>query len=249
MKYHVVVATHHKSGTNWMGGVFQMIADELGVPYVHLSRISPIPERQKAVDEVPDPAETPHIFFSAYGRFPELKDGRARFRGMHVGRDPRDMILSAAAYHTWSDESWLHEPVEEFGGRTYQEQINSFDSEEERIAFEMRNNSSKIIGKMASFELYDCMFDVRYEDMRRDKNLLAWHRICLKLGFSPEELPICFRAFMKHSLQFGQVRNKAHIQDTSVTRWQNKFPEEHLAEAESRFASALERFGYARSNA
>ena len=30
------------------------------------------------------------------------------------------------------------------------------------------NNSSKIIGQMVDFDLRDCMFDVRYEDMRAD---------------------------------------------------------------------------------
>ena len=31
MKYNVVVATHHKTGTVWMDGVFKAIARDLGV--------------------------------------------------------------------------------------------------------------------------------------------------------------------------------------------------------------------------
>jgi hypothetical protein len=249
MKHHVVVATHHKSGTNWMGGVFQMIATELDVPYVHLSRIRSVAERQAVVDNAPDPEQDPHIFFHAYGRFPRLKAGRKKFRGIHVVRDPRDMILSAAKYHTWSEESWLHEPLEEFDGMTYQEKINSFSAEEDQIRFEMENNSAKVIGMMRDFDLYDCMFDVRYEDMRRDADLLAWHHICLKLGFAPHELPVCFNAFMKHSIQFGQVNAKSHIQDTSVSRWQKRFPSDLLVKAETDFGEALDRFGFKLSSA
>ena len=31
MKYNIVVATHHKTGTVWMDGVFKAIGRELGV--------------------------------------------------------------------------------------------------------------------------------------------------------------------------------------------------------------------------
>ena len=34
MKYNVVVATHHKTGTVWMDGVFKAIADDVGAHYV-----------------------------------------------------------------------------------------------------------------------------------------------------------------------------------------------------------------------
>ncbi|MCR9260207.1 MAG: sulfotransferase domain-containing protein [Pseudomonadaceae bacterium] len=244
MKFHVVVATHHKSGTNWMGGVFQMIAQELGVPYVHLSQISSVRDRQAKVDKAPDPNKSPHIYFYAYGRFPKLNAGRSKFRGIHVVRDPRDMILSASKYHTWSEETWLHQPLDEFSGLTYQQKINSFKDPIDRLRFEMLNNSSKIIGKMTEFENYDCMADVRYEDMRRDMNLLSWHKICLLLGFEAQDLPACFNAFLKHSIQFGEVNSKKHIQDTAVTRWKEKFPAELLEEVDERFEGAIKRFGY-----
>lgn len=244
MRFHVVVATHHKSGTNWMGGVFQMIAKELGVPYVHLSRISSVRERQRKVDEAPDPNKSPHIYFYAYGRFPKLVAGREKFRGIHVARDPRDMILSAAKYHTWSKESWLHQPQEEFAGLTYQQKINSYTDPTEQIRFEMLNNSSKIIKIMTDFNTYDCLLDVRYEDMRRDMNLMNWHKMCLLMGFEAQDLPVCFRAFLKHSIQFGGVNSKKHIQDTAVTRWREKLPRELWEEADERFSDAIKRFGY-----
>src|ERR1043165_1061091 len=34
MKYNVVVATHHKTGTVWMDGVFKNIARDVGVQYI-----------------------------------------------------------------------------------------------------------------------------------------------------------------------------------------------------------------------
>ena len=37
MKYNVVVATHHKTGTVWMDGVFKAIAGDLGVAYVNFT--------------------------------------------------------------------------------------------------------------------------------------------------------------------------------------------------------------------
>ena len=35
MKYNIVVATHHKTGTVWMDGVFKAIASDLGVRQVN----------------------------------------------------------------------------------------------------------------------------------------------------------------------------------------------------------------------
>ena len=35
MRYNLVVATHHKTGTVWMDGVFKAIAKDLGVRYLN----------------------------------------------------------------------------------------------------------------------------------------------------------------------------------------------------------------------
>ena len=39
MKYHVLVGTHHRTGTAWMHSVFREISEQLAVPYLHLNRI------------------------------------------------------------------------------------------------------------------------------------------------------------------------------------------------------------------
>ena len=35
MRYNLVVATHHKTGTVWMDGVFKALAGDLGARYIN----------------------------------------------------------------------------------------------------------------------------------------------------------------------------------------------------------------------
>lgn len=248
MQYHVLIATHHKMGTNWMGGVFRMIADELGVPYHNVSEAGDIRAREELVNSFGNPENGPVILFQAYGRQPGIKRAMRRwFRGLHVVRDPRDVLLSASKYHTWSDEAWLHTADEALGGATYQEAINALPSEEERMRFEMENHTGKVLDSVRRFKANGMYFNMRYEDMRKDTDLLLWHRICLRLGFGGAELPACFKAFVEHSIQFGKLKKSAHIQDRRVSRWMADFPRALLPQFDDVYGDVLDRFGYARS--
>jgi len=68
MRYNLVVATHHKTGTVWMDGVFKAIASDLGVQYVNLRSE---PRRPGRLDH------EPFILFSYdsdFGDFSSLLD-------------------------------------------------------------------------------------------------------------------------------------------------------------------------------
>src|SRR4051794_29132107 len=104
MKYNLVVATHHKTGTVWMDGVFKTIASDLGAQYANV---------QSARGQLDDLDHGPFILFSCNSDFGDLASllDRGNVRVLHLIRDPRDVVISAMHYHKASRESWLHEPI------------------------------------------------------------------------------------------------------------------------------------------
>ena len=86
MRYNVVVATHHKTGTVWMDGVFKSIAGDLGARYVDLRAEHGL---------VQNPVHSPFVLFcydSDFGEHASLLD-REDVRILHLIRDPRDVVI------------------------------------------------------------------------------------------------------------------------------------------------------------
>ena len=84
----LLVGTHHKTGTVWMQKIFRDLAVRLGMEYRARKAASPSNRAENAGS----------IFFSDDSVFSE--DALAgRFSGLHLIRDPRDIIISGAYYH------------------------------------------------------------------------------------------------------------------------------------------------------
>ncbi|WP_306250406.1 sulfotransferase domain-containing protein [Parvularcula sp. IMCC14364] len=244
MKYHIAIKTHHKTGTNWMNNIFEGLAARIGVEYIHLSRINNIQERKETLEKAAQ-GKDKKIIFHPYGRFPKVRiKHRMEFRGIHVVRDPRDMILSSAKYHQWSDEAWLHEPDDKFDGQTYQQALNKLETLDAQVAFEMSNSAEHHINMMYNFDAQNIFFNVKFEDMRQDTDLMLWHRILLRLGLEAHELAPAMELFVQNSIQFGKLKKTSHIQDTSVLPWVRKFPKDQLAEFDEKFGAITTELGY-----
>ncbi|MCI5043264.1 MAG: sulfotransferase domain-containing protein [Aquisalinus sp.] len=244
MKYHIAVKTHHKTGTNWMNNIFEGFANRVGVEYIHLSQVKDIQERKELLEQAAQGKEY-KIFFHPYGRFPKVRiKNRMKFRGVHVVRDPRDMILSSAKYHQWSDEAWLHEPDEKFDGKTYQQALNELKTLDEQVLFEMNNSAAHHINMMHNFDAQNIFFNIKFEEMRRDIDLMLWHRILLRLGLEAVDLAPAMELFVQNSIQFGKLKKTSHIQDTSVLPWVRKFPKSQLPIFDEKFGKITRDLGY-----
>ena len=178
MRYNLVVATHHKTGTVWMDGVFKAIADDLGVQYAKL---------HSARRQVGDLDHGPFILFSYdsdFGDFASLLD-REDVRILHLIRDPRDVVISAMHYHKASRESWLHESIPGYDNLSYQRALQSLPTKLAQYLFEMDNSSASTLRDMAGWHYgrANC-FEARYEDLRQDTELV-WQRILTFLGSMP----------------------------------------------------------------
>lgn len=243
MKYNLVVATHHKTGTVWMDGVFKAIAGDLGARYVNL-RAEP--------GRLSDFDHEPFILFSYdsdFGDHGSLLD-RRDVRILHLIRDPRDVVISAMHYHKTSRESWLHEPIPGYDNLTYQRALHNLPTKLEQYIFEMDNSSASTLRDMASWRYgrANC-FEARYEDLRQDSDLVLWQRILTFLGLDAGERTIGSRRFWQNSLFGGLSRlGNKHVRSGAVAQWRREFTPELAAAFLERFPRALQSLGYETSD-
>jgi len=244
MKYNLVVATHHKTGTVWMDGVFKAIARDLGARYVNL-RSEP--------GELSDLDHKPFILFSYdsdFGEFSSLLD-RENVRILHLIRDPRDVVISAMHYHKASRESWLHEPTPGYDNLTYQRALQTLPTKFAQYIFEMDNSSASTLRDMEAWRYgrANC-FEARYEDLRQDTDLVMWRRILTFLGLDAEERAIGSRRFWQNSLFGGLSRlGNRHVRSGAIAQWRREFTPELAAAFLERFPHILQSLGYETSDA
>ena len=161
----ILVGTHHKTGSVWMTNVFRKLSRRLGLDFQRVSSVSPV-----------GPKGQWDIFFNSHSQF-DLP-GIGKFRGLHVMRDPRDVIVSSTFYHSSSAEPWLHIKRKKFSGMTYQEKINSFSSFDDKLLFEMENSGGVTLRRMGEWDMADARFwNAKYEDLIVDAELKEFEKI------------------------------------------------------------------------
>jgi hypothetical protein len=259
VKYHILVGTHHKTGTVWMARVFRDLAKRLGAPYIHLSRTGAKGEKRRVPKielaglfdrTIQDNDGKRCIFMSAHSRFPMLRSLSAanneEFRGIHVIRDPRDLCISAARYHGQARERWLHVPRDEFGGLTYQQAINQRETLADKIEFEMGGSAKLQIAAMDRFDRQSVFWDVKYEDLISDRDMLLWHRLFVYLGLEGKELAAGLDAVWGRSL-FGDgapAKQTGHIVHGGARQWTALLDTDLLRKMNDEFGAAIASLGY-----
>jgi hypothetical protein len=104
------VGTHHKSMTTYFSAVLRLFA------YAARLKLDKIDLQQ------PPPGS--RLFLSNHSKM-DLAP-LAPYRGIHVMRDPRDMIVSGYHYHKWTNETWARRPDD--NGRSYQQKLQEADT-------------------------------------------------------------------------------------------------------------------------
>lgn len=243
MKFNLVVATHHKTGTVWMDGVFKALAGDLGARYVNF--------RSESV-KLGDFNKGPFILFSHdsdLGDCTALLD-REDVRILHLIRDPRDVLISAMHYHKASRESWLHEPIPGYDNLTYQRILHNLPTKFAQYIFEMENASASTFRDMVNWQYgrTNC-FEARYEDLRQDTGLVVWQRIMTFIGLDAEEQAAGCRRFWHNSLFGGLSRlGNRHVRSGATDQWRHEFTPELAAAFLKRFPGTLQSLGYETSD-
>jgi hypothetical protein len=226
----VLVGTHAKSGTVWMLNVFGQICGRF--------RLKMFVGEQ---EELPDDF---HVFFQPHSQL-RLEGLPADARGMHMIRDPRDVIVSACFYHQKSDEPWLHVKRQDFGGLTYQEKLNSYVSFDDQLLFTMEHSGSFIVQTMLAWDYSNPGFiEVRYEDLIEDHDLLLFHKVFSFLGFPGSAIPEALATAYRNSLFSGKVATSTHVRSGGSGQWKRHFQPIHKARFTELFGDAVTTLGY-----
>ncbi len=258
MRPHIYIATHHKTGTTWLKTVFRRTAEAVGFRFEHLNRgvtgwaireqrDQYFESRRAAIESETD---APIVFFDYRGSPPSLERCKAErgIAGLHMVRDPRDLLLSAVRHHLAGAEKWLDEP--EFrDGKTFRQCLADMPTQSERLAFELETHVGAEIRRMASFDDAGVFRTVRYEDLMRDRDMLLFHGLCVGLGLEGLELIAAQRVFWKSSI-FGEFGDRVrrgvagHVRDGSVSQFQHRMTREEIDLVQGRVGEEIERLGY-----
>ena len=166
----IVHCAHHKAGTVWITNVLRSISARYGLRF----------QVSNDWSETLLPATD---IFVQNNSFVDI-DKLSGFRGSHLIRDPRDIVISGYFYHLWTNEYWSHIPMKkllgdkdphwpyfsigEFGEKTYQEYLKSQD-QETGILTEIRRSAGYSLKHMADWNYSNPNFiEIKYEELMSD---------------------------------------------------------------------------------
>jgi hypothetical protein len=218
LKSSFLFGTHHKTGTIWMGTLLGNFCRDT------YRKMSTVPMR--SIEEADLSTFRPTVVFDYFSKFYDLMDFTKDWRGVSIVRHPKDQIISATRYHKNAIEPWLHRSRDEFGGMTYAEKLNSLDSWEEQVDFEMRNRSIMFSRHMIDHR--ENILNIKYEDMvsgypRPD----VLDDIFDYLSFDEEDRSVFEKYYIethkKNSINLHDA-NKNHIYNGDALQWLDLWP-------------------------
>lgn len=230
----ILIGTHHKTGSYWLSSIFQNICRYHSLMFYAGTQ-----------DSLPAQYD---VFFQNHSVF-DLDSVGVPFRGIHIIRDPRDVIISGCSYHQKSEEEWLHRPRKDLQGLTYQQKINSYRNIDDQILFEMENVGKETICDMLNWDYTRSSFyELKYEDLIEDIDLILFHKIFSFLGFPGSMIPNLLAVAYNKSLFSGQHSKSVHIRSGKTNQWKEYFKPNHKDRFLGLFGDALIRLGYEKNN-
>lgn len=227
----ILIGTHHKILTVFFGRVFKIFSI---ITNRTISR-----GRGNSIDYNNDIIIDHHSDFI----FDRIKTDVC---GIHVRRDPRDLLVSSAFYHQKSNEDWLHVPQEQFGGLTYQEKIKSIDTMEDKLLFEIENSSGEGIRSLLRWRYESKNFyEAKYEDLVSENGDRVFAAIVQDWSITEREKRLLVGLFRYFSIGNPGFKGNKHARNPEAGQWRRHFTpkvEKRFAEV---FPDALARLGYA----
>jgi hypothetical protein len=227
----LLIGTHHKVLTVFLGRVFRAFA--------MVANRSVSQGRGAEVDYRCE------ILLDHHSEF-DLSRVAPPYAGLHVVRDPRDLLVSATFYHQVSDEPWLHVAQPEFSGRTYQQQINSLHDMESRLLFELDHSSGMNIEQMLAWSGGKPGFaELRYDELVGAAGAETFDRMLDSWNLERRDARVLSGLFRYFSLDGAGARNNRHIRNADTGQWRKHFTPAVQAKFDARFPDAARRLGFA----
>lgn len=231
----VFVGTHHKAGTVWLQTVFAEICKHFGLTMCVCSR-----------SDKPD--EGCNVILNYHSVFDSGYTLNS-FKGTHMIRDPRDIIVSGCFYHKSSDEWWLFKPFDRLGGSTYHDKINSLKNLDDQLLLEMEIIAPTAIGDMITWNYQNPLFlELKYEHLIKDTNLEIFRKLFTFLGFPDKLMPSLLELAYNHSVFSPNFSKTSHIRSGATQQWKQYFKPVHKKRFLELFGDALVTLGYEPDN-
>jgi len=251
---------YHKGGTMLLVGAFREIAQEFGLRFrTVLGRPDTIPD----ADII--------LFAHSLVEPDELPRG---FRGVHLVRDPRDVVVSGYLYHRRTDEAWctnvsddVSEPIrhprvpysqehrpeawkraylESLGGRSYQSHLLEL-PRDEGLAFELDHYGRWTLESMERWPGGDPrILELRFETIMADFDG-AFGSLFRHLELEGEDLAAAMELAQRHDLSRRsdeELSEDPHVSSRNTTRWKGYFTDDLRRLFKERHGHLLVSLGY-----
>jgi hypothetical protein len=228
----VFVSVHHKSMTTYFHAVLKCLAFMTNSSF-------------ELVHTRPKPVVARFVLFT-HSRL--HLDAALSYRGVHVMRDPRDMIVSGYHYHKWAAERWLHRLDE--NGESYQEKLNRV-CKSEGLFLEIDHFIFMNRKVLEEWDLEDeNILEVKYEDLMAPGREALYGAIFQHLGFEGRELATAlslmraFEASSRSGSRSGKVTERSHLRSGRTRQWEDELGAEHLHYIERELGHVIRKFDY-----
>jgi hypothetical protein len=229
------VGTYHKVLTVFFGRVFKVFGAVSNRRVIE----TVVPQVVKGLADRADIEIQMHSMFD----FEALRD--IDYVGLHVIRDPRDLLVSCAFYHQRSSEAWLHEPSETFGGLTYQQYTNSLATVEDRLIFEIDHAGGFNIRHMLDWDYGSPKFaEMRYEQLIGDDAAAYFEEKIAFWPLTPVERDVLVQIFRYFSLKGPGTKGSKHIRNPNSGQWRRHFTDRVQAHFDKVLPDAASILGY-----
>jgi hypothetical protein len=208
----------------------------------------------------------------------DLNNFKSPFIGVHLIRDPRDIIVSGYLYHCRTNEKWCinsdfdttppikfpkvpysqqhrsekwkKEYIESLGGQSYQQNLLNL-SQRDGIFFEMNNYGAWTIESMKNWNYnMNNILELKFEELMTDYDNI-FQIIFQYIGFSKSQIKTGMEIAKKHDLRRKsdqEIQNDKHISSRNFSKWKKYFEEEHKKKFNQKFGEILINLGYETNN-
>ena len=220
-----------KAGTIWFREILLSVTSQYGL---HFQMLEKAPATLRP---------TTDLAFGTPARFRREDVGNRCFRGSHVIRDPRDLVVSGYHYHMVTTEEWCRRPnPRRPGGLSYQAYLRSVD-EHEGLMAEIEYVARRTGAEMAAWDYDQPEFlEIRYEEAFAD-DVGTFERLFRWYGFNEQAIAVGLDAVEGLSLKNGGARPN-HARSGVPGEWQARFSSAHVERFKQLTGDLVLRLGY-----
>ena len=226
----IVHCGHHKAGTVWFRRTLLDISQVYGLRY-------------RAGMAKPVAPDADVVVYANTREYDRADLGDRPFRGSHLIRDPRDLVVSGYEYHLITDEAWAKVPRDAYGGLSYQDHLRSLD-EQAGLMAEIDWFLPSIGAEMLQWDYTQPEFmELRYEEVLADEHG-AFDRLFRWYGFDDRAVSLGHDVVERRSRRNGGARASHPIRAADAGEWRSRLTPAHVEHFKAASGDLLIRLGY-----